>query len=39
LILNPIRKVPSSMRTHRVRALLMGGQAGVFSGAAEFNRE
>ena len=26
------------MRTHRVRALLMGGQACVFYGAAEFSR-
>jgi len=38
LIPNPIRKVLSSMRTHRVRALLMGGQACVFYGAAEFSR-
>jgi hypothetical protein len=27
------------MRTHRVRALLMGGQACVFYGAAEFSRD
>jgi hypothetical protein len=39
LILNPILKVLSSMRTHRVRALLMGGQACVFYGAAEFSRD
>lgn len=26
------------MRAHRVRALLMGGQACVFYGAAEFSR-
>jgi hypothetical protein len=39
LIPNPIRKVLSSMRTHRVRALLMGGQACVFYGAAEFSRD
>jgi hypothetical protein len=39
LIPNPIRKVISSMRAHRVRALLMGGQACVFYGAAEFSRD
>jgi hypothetical protein len=39
LIPNPIRKVLSSMQTHRVRALLMGGQACVFYGAAEFSRD
>src|SRR5436309_14387007 len=39
LIPNPIRKVLSSIRAHRVRALLMGGQACVFYGAAEFNRD
>jgi len=27
------------MRAHRVRALLMGGQARVFYGAAEFSRD
>ena len=37
MIPNPIRKVLSSMRAHRVRALLMGGQACVFYGAAEFS--
>jgi len=36
---NPILKVLSSMRTHQVRALLMGGQACVFYGAAEFSRD
>ncbi len=36
---NPIHKVLSSMREHRVRALLMGGQACVFYGAAEFSRD
>jgi len=36
---NPILKVLSSMRTHRVRALLMGGQACIFYGAAEFSRD
>ncbi|MGA2557773.1 MAG: hypothetical protein ABSG04_16005, partial [Verrucomicrobiota bacterium] len=39
LIPNPIRKVLSSMRAHRVRALLVGGQACVFYGAAEFSRD
>jgi hypothetical protein len=39
LIPNPIRKVLSSMREHRVRALLMGGQACVFYGGAEFSRD
>jgi hypothetical protein len=39
LIPNPIRKVLSSMHAHRVRALLMGGQACVFYGAAEFSRD
>jgi hypothetical protein len=39
LIPNPIHKVLSSMRTHGVRVLLMGGQACVFYGAAEFNRD
>jgi hypothetical protein len=39
LIPNPIRKVLSSLRAHRVRALLMGGQACVFYGAAEFSRD
>ena len=39
MIPNPIRKVLSSIRKHRVRALLMGGQACVLYGAAEFGRE
>jgi hypothetical protein len=39
LIPNPIHKVLSSIRAHRVRALLMGGQACVFYGAAEFSRD
>jgi hypothetical protein len=38
LIHNPILKVLSSIQKHRVRALLMGGQACVFYGAAEFSR-
>lgn len=39
MIPNPIRKVLSSIRAHRVRALLMGGQACVFYGGAEFSRD
>jgi hypothetical protein len=39
LIRNPILKVLSSIQTHRVKALLMGGQACVFYGAAEFSRD
>lgn len=39
MIRNPILKVLSSMRAHRVRVLLMGGQACVFYGAAEFSRD
>ena len=39
MIPNPIRKVLSSMHAHRVRAMLMGGQACVFYGAAEFSRD
>ena len=39
MIPNPIRKVLSSMRAHHVRALLMGGQACVFYGGAEFSRD
>src|SRR5260370_6630831 len=38
LIPNPIRKVLSTMAARQVRALLMGGQACVFYGAAEFSR-
>jgi len=36
---NPTLKVLSSMRLHGVRSLLMGGQACVFYGAAEFSRD
>ena len=36
---SPIGKVLSIFRTHRVRALLMGGQACILSGAAEFSRD
>jgi hypothetical protein len=39
LIPNPIRKVLSTIRKRRVRALLMGGQACVFHGAAELSRD
>jgi hypothetical protein len=39
LIPNPIRKVLSSIQKHRVRALVMGGQACVLYGAAEFSRD
>ena len=39
MTLNPILKVLSSIRAHHVRALLMGGQACVFYGAAEFSRD
>ncbi len=39
MIPNPILKVLSSMRGHRVQCLLMGGQACVFYGAAEFSRD
>jgi hypothetical protein len=39
LIPNPILKVLSSIQKHRVSALLMGGQACVLYGAAEFSRD
>jgi len=39
LIPNPILKVLSSIQRNRVRALLMGGQACVLYGAAEFSRD
>lgn len=39
MIRNPILKVLSSIRKHRVHALLMGDQACVFYGAAEFSRD
>lgn len=39
MIPNPIRKVLSSIQRRRVRALLIGGQACVFYGAAEFSRD
>jgi len=39
LIPNPIGKVLSIFRKHRIKALLMGGQACIFYGAAEFSRD
>lgn len=39
MIPNPIRKVLSTFQNSEVRALLMGGQACVFYGAAEFSRD
>jgi hypothetical protein len=39
LIPSPIGKVLSTIRKHRVRALLMGGQACILYGAAEFSRD
>ncbi|MCI0492785.1 MAG: hypothetical protein L0Z07_07595 [Planctomycetes bacterium] len=39
MIPNPIHKVLSTLSTHGVRYLLMGGQACVFYGAAEFSRD
>ncbi len=39
MIPSRIRKVLSTMATCQVRALLMGGQACVFYGAAEFSRD
>jgi hypothetical protein len=38
-IQNPIHKVLSTLSAHKVRALLIGGQACVFYGAAEFSRD
>ena len=36
---SPIHKVLSIFHKHRVRALLMGGQACILYGAAEFSRD
>ena len=36
---NPILKVLSTLRKHRVRCLLIGGQACIIYGAAEFSRD
>ena len=39
MIPNPIHKVLSTFQSSEVRALLMGGQACVFYGGAEFSRD
>ncbi|QQS32186.1 MAG: hypothetical protein IPM50_10965 [Acidobacteriota bacterium] len=39
MILSPIRKVLSSIARYEVRALLMGGQACILYGGAEFSRD
>jgi hypothetical protein len=39
LIPNPIQRVLSTLSTHDVRCLLMGGQACVLYGGAEFSRD
>ena len=39
MIPNPIHKVLSTFQNFKVRALLMGGQACVFYGGAEFSRD
>lgn len=39
MIQTPIHTVLSTIRTHGVKALLMGGQACIFYGAAEFSRD
>lgn len=39
MIPNPILKVLSTLTTRRVRFLLMGGQACVLYGAAQFSRD
>jgi len=39
LTMNPIHKVLSILRACRVRYLLMGGQACILYGAAEFSRD
>ena len=39
MIQSPIVKVLSTIRKHGVKALLMGGQACVFYGAAEFSKD
>lgn len=39
MIPNPIHKVLSTISSHEVKHLLMGGQACVFYGAAEFSRD
>jgi hypothetical protein len=39
LIPTPIRQVLSTIRKHQVQALLIGGQACVFYGAAQFSKD
>ena len=39
MTLNPTLKAPSSMRRNGVRTMVMGGQACVYYGAAEFSRD
>jgi hypothetical protein len=39
LIPTPIRQVLSTIQKHQVQALLMGGQACVFYGAAQFSKD
>ena len=39
MIPTPIRQVLSTIRRHQVQALLMGGQACVFYGAAQFSKD
>lgn len=39
MIANPIDKVLSTLMTHKVRYLLMGGQACILYGGAEFSRD
>ena len=39
MVPNPIHKVLSTLQTHGVQCLLMGGQACVYYGAAEFSRD
>ena len=39
MIQNPIRKVLSTLRSREIKFLLMGGQACIFYGAAEFSRD
>lgn len=36
---NPIHRVLSTLCSHRVQFLLMGGQACIFYGAAEFSQD
>lgn len=38
-MINPIHKVLSTMRAYQVRCLLMGGQACILYGGAEFSRD